>query len=228
MRQPIQPDQIIRSKRKTIGIEVLPGGKVIVRAPLHTSDARIQEALNSRADWLRTAQQKMIAAGAAHQPKRFVEGELFWYLGRQYPLHLVERGSTGLRFDPKSGFLLKRSAMAQAKPLFIEWYREQTRRLTSQLIADYQRRYGFKVGAIRITSAKTRWGSCSGKNNISFTYRLCMAPPSALEYVVVHELVHTRIKNHSAKFWQAVAEILPAWKKERVWLHKHGVQLSLE
>jgi len=55
-----------------------------------------------------------------------------------------------------------------------------------------------------------------------------MAPPSALEYVVVHELVHTRIKNHSAQFWQAVAAILPAWKKERVWLRKNGTQLSLE
>lgn len=228
MKNSIQPDQIIRTKRKTIGIEVLPGGKVIVRAPQHTSDARIQEALNLRAEWLRTARQKMIAVGAARQPKRFVEGELFWYLGRQYPLHIVERGTSGLRFDPKHGFLLKRSTADQAKTLFVEWYREQTRSLTTRLIADYQRSHGFKVGAVRITSAKTRWGSCSGKNNISFTYRLCMAPLSALEYVVVHELVHTRVKNHSTQFWQQVAAILPAWKKERTWLRKNGAQLCLE
>jgi len=86
----------------------------------------------------------------------------------------------------------------------------------------------FQVGSVRITSAKTRWGSCSGKNNLNFTYRLSMAPLSAVEYVVVHELMHTRIKNHSPQFWHAVEAVLPHWKKERVWLRKNGLKLTLD
>jgi predicted metal-dependent hydrolase len=224
----MQIDQIIRSKRKTIAIEVLPGGKVIVRAPLHASNVHIFSALQSRAAWLQAAKKKMAQMDAARQPRNYVEGELFWYLGREYPLHLVDGNSPALRFDGSGTFLLSRKRTSDGQALFIAWYREKTRNLVSQLIARYQSGQAFQVGSVRITSAKTRWGSCSGKNNLNFTYRLSMAPPSAVEYVVVHELMHTRIKNHSPQFWHAVEAVLPHWKKERVWLRKNGLKLTLD
>jgi len=111
--------------------------------------------------------------------------------------------------------------------LFIAWYRKQTRKLVSAYIQAYVRSHGFKPGKLRITSARTRWGSCSGRNDLNFSYRLAMARESAVEYVVVHELVHTRVKNHSAAFWKAVTEIYPTWKQERAWLNQYGLQLHL-
>ncbi len=220
-------DEVIRSKRKTYAIEVLPGGKVIVRAPLHASDAHINAVLANRSDWLIAARKKMTSLEAKRQPHAYIEGEQFWYLGKQYPLHLTDRITPALRFDGQA-FWLSRKHQPQAREVFIEWYREATRTLVSQLISRYHASYHFRAGSLRITSAKTRWGSCSAKNDLNFAYRLSMAQPSAVEYVVVHELTHTRIKNHSAQFWQAVATVLPSWKKERTWLHKNGALLTLD
>lgn len=222
----MQIDQVIRSKRKTIGIEVQPGGKVIVRAPLHTSDAALFALLQKRADWIRKAKSKMEKLDIARQPNLFREGDLFWHLGKQYPLHLSTGAGKPLTFSASRGFTLAQKALPQAEKHFIDFYRDQTRHLVTQFIQQYQPNYGFKVGNLRITSARTRWGSCSANNNLNFTYRLAMVPLSAIEYVVVHELVHTRVKNHSTQFWQQVSVILPGWKKERAWLHQQGSRLN--
>jgi predicted metal-dependent hydrolase len=169
----------------------------------------------------------MASVESSVQPRRFVEGELFWYLGKEYPLHLVSSSTKQLRFDPARGFFLSLAQQPQASKLFTAWYRKQTRKLVNGLIAQYSKSHGFKITGVRITSARTRWGSCSAKNSLNFTYRLCMAPLAAVEYVVVHELVHTRVKNHSHKFWAGVAEILPGWKQQRAWLNTHGRKLDI-
>lgn len=223
----MQIDQLIRSKRKTIGIEVRPGGLLVVRAPLHASQAQIAYALKARAGWIESARERMAKLPAVQLEKRYSEGQLFWYLGKQYPLHIVQRQSPKFGFNEKQGFLLSASHQSQAEQLFIAWYRKQTRKLVSAYIQAYVRSHGFKPGELRITSARTRWGSCSGRNDLNFSYRLAMARESAVEYVVVHELVHTRVKNHSTAFWKAVTEIYPTWKQERAWLNQYGLQLHL-
>ena len=76
--------------------------------------------------------------------------------------------------------------------------------------------------------AHTRWGSSSGRNTSNFTYRLCMMPLSTIDYLVVHDLGHTRVKNHSVKFWNEVADIRPDFTKERAYLKKNGIPFSLE
>ena len=224
----IQPDQVIRSKRKSIGIEIKPGGVLLVRAPLLASDALIQKVLHKRAAWINSTQARMRKFHPSTQPKRFVTGEEFWYLGKPYLLSLTEKTSPAFKFDPKQGFILARSQQTRAKDLFIAWYRRQTRSKVSALVESYIQRYHFEVTAIRITSARTRWGSCSGKNALNFTYRLVMAPAEVLEYVVVHELVHTRVKNHSKQFWDAVSAIRLGYKQERAYLKAHGLAFTLD
>ena len=86
---------------------------------------------------------------------------------------------------------------------------------------------GFKVKKIRISSARTRWGSCSAKGTLSFTWRLVMAPPDVIDYVVVHELCHLKELNHSKAFWAQVEAILPDYKTRRKWLKDNGAKLHL-
>ncbi len=81
--------------------------------------------------------------------------------------------------------------------------------------------------SIRITSARTRWGSCSSKGNLSFTWRLVMAPPQVIDYVVAHELAHLQVRNHSPAFWQKVKTIMPDYLQYRRWLDAHGHLLTL-
>lgn len=90
--------------------------------------------------------------------------------------------------------------------------------------------HSFTGGAykrITIRDQKTRWGSCSAKGTLSFNWRLMLAPPAILDYVVVHELCHLTHMNHSAAFWQAVESVYPDYRTARKWLKDHGQELVL-
>ncbi len=218
--------QIIRSDRKSFGLELTPDGRLIVRAPRSASDAQIHAVVAQKATWIAKNQARLVAQYPDLKPKTFTPGETFWYLGEQYPLHLVKRRRPLLDLD--GALLLASHAQQQAKEVFITWYREETRQIVHQYIDRYAKHYGLKINGVRITSARTRWGSCSGKGNLNFTYRLCMAPLSVVEYVVVHELAHLRVHNHSRTFWAEVGRMLPDYQKQRNWLKQQGRQLTLD
>lgn len=217
-----QISRIIRSNRKSISLEITPEGKLIVRAPHKVSDAQIKAIVAQKAGWVIKHQIRL--AKVQRQPKKFIPGETFWYLGKQYPLILTDRKTPPLELD--GAFYLARRAQENAKSIFIEWYRTETRLITRQLVDRYISQYNFKVNNIRITSAKTRWGSCSSRGNLNFTYRLSMAPIPAIEYVVAHELAHLNVRNHGQDFWDEVARIYPNYKTPRTWLKQNGARLD--
>lgn len=219
-------DQIIHSDRKTFGLQIKPDGRLIVRAPRHASRAQIQAVVAKKAGWIKKTRDRLARDYPHLTPKTFTEGERFWFLGAQYALQLTDRKRPALVLE--GHFSLSRNKQDRAKALFIAWYREQTRGIVHALIEGYQERFGFSVNQVRITSARTRWGSCSGKNNLNFTYRLSMAPRSVVAYVVVHELVHLTIRDHSPRFWRGVAEIKADYQKDRDWLKKNGPLLTLD
>lgn len=94
--------------------------------------------------------------------------------------------------------------------------------------ADYfAQRIGVSYERIRIAEQKTRWGSCSSRGTLSFNWKLMLAPPKVLDYVVVHELCHLIEMNHSPRFWKLVEEIIPEYKEYRKWLKENGNTLQL-
>lgn len=107
-----------------------------------------------------------------------------------------------------------------------ERYRALARDYISQRTAFYASRTGGHYSSISIRSQKTRWGSCSSRGTLSFNWRLILAPPVILDYVVVHELCHLQHMNHSADFWNAVAEVMPDYRIRRKWLKVHGNELA--
>jgi len=222
----VKIDQIIRSNRKTYSLEVKPDGRLIVRAPKAASDDLIEGMVAKKANWIAKTQDRLAQQFPKLAPRTFAPGEQFWYLGEKYPLRLTDR--QGPLLDLDEAFYLSKDRRNKAKEIFTEWYREETRKITADLIANYTRDYHFKVNKVRITSARTRWGSCSGKNNLNFTYRLSMAPLDVIDYVVIHELAHLKIRNHSKAFWDAVARFKPDYKEHRKWLKEYGAVLSLD
>ncbi|MCX6733212.1 MAG: M48 family metallopeptidase [Candidatus Peregrinibacteria bacterium] len=86
--------------------------------------------------------------------------------------------------------------------------------------------YNISYNMMRISSAKTRWGSCSRKRNINLNWRLIFAPPEVLDYVITHELSHLTHMNHSKAFWAHVERMMPDYKTHRTWLKKNGRVLS--
>jgi len=121
----------------------------------------------------------------------------------------------------------KESLSDPERKKFEKIYREQAREKITERCKYYGEMHGLKFNRIRITGAKTRWGSCSAKNNLNFCWKLILAPEEILDYVVVHELSHTVHKNHSAKFWNLVEQIDPEHKKNRKWLKQNGWGLEI-
>jgi predicted metal-dependent hydrolase len=194
-----------------------------VRAPQRLAVWRIHEFVESHADWI-AKNQARVRAAPPPAPKRYTEGETFLYLGQAHPLHILPSQRTCLTFDGAQ-FLLRRSAQAKAGQAFAGWYKEQAFSFLSERVPAMANQLHFSFQKIRISSARTRWGSCSGRGTLSFTYRLIMAPAEVIDYVVLHELVHTQIRNHSRTFWNKLEELMPDYKKHLAWLKKNGKYL---
>jgi len=117
--------------------------------------------------------------------------------------------------------------VAAGEKLFTAWYKQQARWVLAERVEWFASRFKFTFTQVRISSARTRWGSCSNRGSLSFTWRLVMAPLEVVDYVVVHELAHLRIKNHSPAFWKKVESILPDYKARQKWLKTNGGLLAL-
>ena len=103
--------------------------------------------------------------------------------------------------------------------------RTAARELVSMLARGEAERIGVAYRRIRIGGQRTLWGSCSPRGTLSFNWRLVLAPLEVLDYVVVHELCHLRVPNHSRAFWALVEGHRPRWRQQRDWLRDHGPEL---
>lgn len=104
-------------------------------------------------------------------------------------------------------------------------YIETARSIFTQKAAYYARLIGVTYGRISIREQKTRWGSCSSKGNLNFNCLLMLTPPEVIDYVVVHELCHRKEMNHSGRFWDEVARVLPGYAEQEKWLKTHGSEI---
>jgi predicted metal-dependent hydrolase len=221
---PVKVNQTIRSKRRTLAVIVKADGSVVVRVPVRAPEKAIREFIENHAEWIEKKQAEVLTFQPP-EPKQYRPGEPFMYLGNAYPLEIVTGQKKPLLLE--QSFKLAGSAESRAKLVFERSYRAQAREILTERVDHYASQYGFQYKKIGITSARTRWGSCSANGSLNFSWRLILAPMEAVDYVVVHELVHTVHHNHSRRFWQKVEKIMPDYKERRKWLRKNGQRLVL-
>jgi predicted metal-dependent hydrolase len=219
-------DHLIRSKRRTMSLEINKDGSLTVRAPRRAADGEISAFVNSKKDWIIKKQFQADQRAREAPPKQFVEGEQFLYLGISYPLEIVNRQAVPLVLNGK--FTLRAESPVISIQVFEKWYREQAAKKIKPRTDTLAKNNGFEYTIIRINGAKTHWGSCGPKGSLNFPWRLVMAPEEVIDYVIVHELVHLRVRNHSRRYWQAVKGIMPDYKIRLKWLQENGHRLSLD
>ena len=220
----IQIDKFTRSKRKTIALIIEHDGTLTVRAPMRASQVLIQQFIQQKTDWITRTRNKLNSV-VQTPARQYTDGETFPFLGSLFDLKLVRPQRPSLRFD--SGFTLSRTAQKKGEQVFTRWYKERALEIISERVNQYARQHNFNPKQVKITSAKTRWGSCGPNGTLNFTWRLVMAPLDVIDYVVVHELAHLNVKDHSSKFWKVVESIYPEYKKQRKWLRENGEKLNL-
>ena len=221
----VQIEKIIRTKRKTIALQVTDDAKLIVRAPHNLDDETIAEIVSKHRRWVEKKQKEASTRNQKLFPKEFVNGEGFLYLGRYYKLNIVEDQSEPLKLE--GAFHLSRHSLPRAKETFIQWYKDKAFEKISERVRLYAEKRGYTYNKIGITDAQKRWGSCSFRGNLNFSWRLIMAPLSVLDYVVIHELVHLEERNHAKSFWDKVRMLMPDYERHIEWLKKNGYLLNL-
>ncbi len=223
----LQIDALIRSKRRSVSLRVLADGSLEVRAPLRYPEALIHAFVKSKADWIARRRLEQQQRALRHPAHTYLPGDTFLWLGSPVTLTASSRSQPAFEFRDGQ-FLLSSTALPKAREYIQRWYRQQSRRYLEQRLADLAAQHGFTYQRLRLSSARTRWGSCSSKGSISLAWRLVMAPSAVIDYVILHELAHLRHANHSAKFWAVVAAMAPDYKRLRAWLKDNGYALTLD
>lgn len=219
------------SRKRSIGVELTCRHEVIVRVPRALGEAAIAEGVSKCLPWLRKRLALLPAVAAAPLPG---PGSEVLFLGEARRLavasgqggrpRVVACGSEVQVMLPETCPAAETVALREA---LVAWYRSQAAEVIGGLVARFSALLKVPPPPFSITSARRRWGSCGVSGRLNFAWRLVMAPPALIEYVVVHELCHLRRRDHSPAFWAQVAAVLPDYRERRRRLHREGLRYDL-
>lgn len=212
----IEPKKIVRSRRKTIALVIDSDGELIVRAPFYASENDILRFVQEKQEWIEQKTREMKQKTKERPRLSLREGETIPYLGREC---MIFRGMTRKICFDGNAFLLPESEDAGAK--LVSWYKKRAAVILKERVESIAEKMQVSPAGVKITSAKTRWGSCNYTNHLNFTWRLIMCPPEVVDYVVVHELCHIIHKNHSKSFWNCVEGIDASYREHEKWLKEN-------
>ena len=213
--------------RRTIGVTVGRQGELGVAAPAGVARDVIESAVRTKLFWVFA---KLAEKALLLQPapvKEYVSGEGFHYLGRSHRLLLSddtrERGGARLRLTA-GRFVLRREDCHRAAELFTEWYSAHARVWLRRRVDLLAHRVGKSPKEIRVRDLANRWGSCTEGGVINFHWRVARLPPSLIEYVAAHELIHLIEPRHDAAFWARLERVMPDYRQRKLALARTGGQ----
>jgi predicted metal-dependent hydrolase len=222
---------VVRSRRATADIVVERDGRVIVRAPAELPDEHIEDIIQSKQYWIYKTLAEWRDLNATRVLREYRNGEGFLYLGRSYRLALVadqdeplllKGGRFCLRRD-----LVDRGEVAAAKSAFREYFIERGCERITQRVRYYAPKVGVTARDVDVRELGHRWASCSPKGKLAFHWKCMMAPPTIIDYIVVHELCHMHCMDHTEAFWNEMDKVMPDYAERKEWLKKNGAAMDL-
>lgn len=203
-------------RRRTIGITVRRDGSLAVAAPARASVRKLEQAVRAKLPWVRRKLAEFEALGPPPAPKRFVDGELLPYFGRDYRLTLVDDPARAVAL--RGGRLELASGLdGDARAAVLDWYQARAREYIDAAVARFAPLVGAAPAAVVVRDlGKRRWGVCDHRSlTVSFHWQLATQPPDLVDYVVVHELAHLHEPNHGPAFWRRMEDVMPDCKLRR-------------
>jgi len=217
--------KLIRSNRKTTAIYVR-NGSVEVRAPHRVQKCDIDRFVSRKEQWiLKTLANQQTQA---ERKKSFTINYNCLIILRGKPYPIITRKGMQAGFDDEGLYMPPGLSPEQIKPICVKLYKMLAKVHISNRVVFFATQMEVSPSAVKINSAKTRWGSCSSQKSLNFSWRLIMADDDIIDYVVVHELAHIKEMNHSAQFWAIVKNILPDYQERKSKLKELHQRLSGE
>jgi hypothetical protein len=220
---------IKRSARaKHVRLEVRQETGLTVVVPNSYKLKHLPALLESKGNWILDKLTKYRQVQSLSDEKEPKSGDTISYLGRN--LEVVKRqncrNANSIKLERNRLVVDIGSASSRLNLVLEQWYRMQAAKLINERADKLSARLGLTYNRIIIRGQKTRWGSCSHKGNLSFNWKLIMAPEPVIDYVIIHELAHLKEMNHTKRFWELVAEHCPRWCEHKKWLKDHETELA--
>lgn len=202
--------RLVRARRRTIGMEVDLSG-LTVRAPRWVTLAEIEAALAERAQWIVKALAEWQARRREVMPRQWKSGAPILFRGNELALEVFPARRTHVAPDLFHFTILHPRAQDEAEIAdFVgRWLREEAWAQVAPQVEAYARRIARAAPTLRLSNARSEWGSCNARGEIRLNWRLVQLPPALAEYVVAHEIAHLVELNHSPRFWAVVEKLLP-------------------
>jgi predicted metal-dependent hydrolase len=216
---------VLSARRRTMELSVERNGALVIRAPEGASSARLEAFIREKRTWVYTKVTEKEALLRAVRVREYVSGEGFPYLGRSYRLLLVNHQDVPLRLEA-GRFRLLRSEAERGRAHFVRWYTEHGREWLRRRVEAFAPRVGVEPRSVDVRELGYRWGSCGRNHCLNFNWATVLLPPRNVEYVIVHELVHLRERNHTPAFWRRVERAVPDYLRRKAWLAEHGGDLT--
>lgn len=222
--------------RRRLSMSVQLNDEIRISAARSTRKNEILQFLGFQKGWIEKRLEKNSQLRIQYPKKAYFAGESFLYLGQRLQLEFMEAQKRYGQISvdqkllkveiPQMGarhFNADVSHPELAEPLR-NFYRHQGRKRIEARTKVFSEKMNLFPKELTFRSQKTRWGSCSASGNLSFNWRLIVAPPEVIDYVIVHELAHLKHHNHSQNFWNLVASVLPDYRNLRKWLRDHQLE----
>jgi hypothetical protein len=214
-----------RAKRLRL-VSSLQGVEAV--APVNYNMAELQEFIKSKKGWISKTSDYY---GKIRQKAGHIESErdILYYLGKKFQFKVVK---DRLHFTTVSENLrtitFHVGDRRRYKHHIQEWYRRQTGQIIAERLPPISQRLGLDYNKFSIKKQRSRWASCSKKKNLNFNLLLAAAPQQVIDYVIIHELAHLVVMDHSKKFWDLVATFDPDYRNHKVWLEDHAPVIGVQ
>jgi predicted metal-dependent hydrolase len=212
-----------RHVRLEVGMETI----LTVVIPRAYPVKRLPGLLKNKKRWILDNLARRSEVSPPFSAQQIRSGDVVSYLGRQ--LKVVARGNSGserVRLDHNRLVVNLTSDSEDLSTVLERWYRAQAAELIQEKTEKWCTKLGVNHNKVTIRGQKRRWASCSPRGNLSFNWKLVMAPEPIIDYVIIHELTHLKEMNHSKRFWQLVAEYCSEWREHKKWLRMHEAELA--
>ena len=218
----------VSGARRSIGITVDRNGSLIVNAPHGCDEAELVAFAHEKRMWVykKLAEKDLLLS--RRPEKEFVTGEGFAYLGRSYRLLLAENGPDTVKLA-RGRFVMRRDIATNGfgAAAMIDWYRKRALRWLPPRIAPWALRMNFSPSAIDVRDLGYRWGSLGRNGRVNFHWATMQLPATLVDYVIVHELAHIQVPNHTQNFWRRVERTMPTFQGAKLELARVGSELWL-